>query len=463
MTAAHDPAPAGGFTARLKDALVGDPTARFVYLNNFEVERVWGRGEPRLPGTGLSFSSATVNRIEEVGVLLADEHDVVVLKEAVDPGFASYLGALGAADGTHLTVDLNRPERSVTEDALDSPRLLEALRGLADGRTYLMPLGISEEEERLARAAGLPLAGPGADLCKHVNGKIFSRELVDASGLTAVPGSVCRTVSELEEALDTHLVEAGSRVVVKESLGVSGRGMVVLDEPRRAEQLLRMLARRAGTDRRVSVVVERWIEKEADLNYQFVVGRDGGVRFETVKTALTENGVHRGHLFPPALRPDQVEELRTAAEVIGKELAAAGYFGLAGVDALLAADGTLYPCLEINARFNMATYQNRIAERLIRDGQFALATTFDLQPSRVHGFDEVRAALGGLLLDGTGHDGGGPRGVLINNFATLNATVLAGGGSYGRLYAVCVGDDEQDVRRTRERAETLLNEMVAKP
>ncbi|MFC6599342.1 ATP-grasp domain-containing protein [Kitasatospora paranensis] len=460
---AHDPAPADGFGARLKAALVGDPTARFVYVNNFEVERVWGRGEPNLPGTGLSFSSATVNRIEEVGVLLADAQDVVVLKDAVDSDYAGYLAALGAAEGTHLTVDRNVPERSVTLDALESPRLLAALRALADGRTYLMPLGISADEERLAEAAGLPLAGPGAVVCKEVNGKIFSRELVDAAGLTAIPGAVCRTLDELAEALSVHLAAEGSRVVVKESLGVSGRGMVVLDDPKRGAQLLRMLERRAGADGRVSVVVERWIEKQADLNYQFVVGRDGGVRFETVKTALTENGVHRGHLFPPALRPDQVDELRAAAEVIGKQLAAAGYFGLAGVDALLGADGTLYPCLEINARFNMATYQNRIAEHLIRDGQSALATTFDLKPERVHGFDEVRAALGDLLLHRADRDGRGPRGVLINNFATLNATFLAGGKPYGRLYAICVGDDEQDVRRTRERTETLLNEMVAKP
>ncbi|MEU0128138.1 ATP-grasp domain-containing protein [Streptomyces sp. NPDC006289] len=463
---AHGATAAEGFTARLKSALVGDPTARFVYVNNFEVERVWGRDEPGLPGAGLSFSSATVNRIEEVGVLLADEHDAVVLKEAVDPGYAAYLDALGAADGARLTVDRNVPDRSVTADALDSPALLGALRALADGRTYLMPLGISPDEERLAEAAGLPLAGPSAAVCKEVNGKIFSRELVDAAGLTAVPGAVCRTVEELAEALDVHLVQTGSPVVVKESLGVSGRGMVVIEDAKRGERLLRMIERRAGADRRVSVVVERWIDKQADLNYQFVVGRDGQVGFETVKTALTENGVHRGHLFPPALRPDQVEELRVAADVIGKELAAAGYFGLAGVDALLAADGTLYPCLEINARFNMATYQNRIAERLIGEGRYALATTFDLRPSRVHGFDEVSAALGELLLDGTpraGADTGRPNGVLINNFATLNAMLRAEGKPYGRLYAICVGDDEQDVRRTRERAETLLNEMVAKP
>jgi carbamoylphosphate synthase large subunit len=360
-------------------------------------------------------------------------------------------------------VDHNLPERSVTRDALDSPRLLAQLRALADGRTYLMPLGVSVDEERLAEAAGLPLAGPSAAVCKHVNGKIFSRELVDAFGLTAIPGSVCRTLEDLEEALSVHLAQPGSRVVVKESLGVSGRGMVVLDDPRRGDQLLRMLTRRATADRRVDVVVERWIEKQADLNYQFIVGRSGKVGFETVKTALTENGVHRGHLFPAPLRPDQVGELRAAAEVIGKELAAAGYFGLVGVDAILGADGTLYPCLEINARFNMATYQNRIAEHLIRDARFALATTFDLQPARVHGFDELRAALGDLLLDRAEHSDRGPRGVLVNNFATLNAALLADGKPYGRLYAVCVGDDERDVRRTRERAETLLKDMVAKP
>jgi len=447
---------AGGFTARLKTALVGDPTARFVYVNNFEVERIWGQGEPRLPGAGLSFSSATVNRIEEVGVLLADEHDVVVLKDEVDPGYAAYLSGLGLADGRRLTVDHNDPERSITEDALASPRLLAELAALADGRTYLMPLGISPQEERLAEAAGLPLAGASAEICKAVNGKIFSRELVDASDLTPVPGSVCRTLDELEEALAVHLA-AGTKVAVKESLGVSGRGMVVLDDPRRGEQLVRMLGRRAGPDRRVSVVVERWVDKRCDLNYQFVVGRDGGVTFETVKTALAVNGVHRGHIFPPALSPGQIGELESAAEVIGKALAAEGYLGLVGVDAIVGADETIYPCLEINARFNMATYQNRVAERHIPAGRSALATTFDLKPGRVYGFDELRAALGDLFFDG------GPRGVLINNFATLNASLLAGREGYGRLYAICVGADEQDVQDLREQTENLLTEMVAKP
>jgi hypothetical protein len=445
----------GGFTGRLKTALVGDPAARFVYLNNFEVERTWGQGEPGLPGTGFSFSAATVNRIEEVGVLLADDLDAVVLKAPVDPGYAAYLDELGAASGKQLTVDHNEPERSVTADALAAPRLLAELTALGDGRTYLLPLGISPDEELLAEQVGLPLAGPSAAICKRVNGKIFSRELVDATGLTPVPGAECRTLAELAAALGEYLTDDGPPVVVKESLGVSGRGMVVLNSPQRGRQLLRMMAKRGAA---VSLVVERWIDKQADLNYQFIVGRGGEVLFETVKTAFTDNGVHRGHLFPPALRPDQIEQLTAASEVIGKALAAEGYFGMVGVDAMLGVDGTLYPCLEINARFNMATYQNRVAERLVAPGQYALATVFDLRPNRVHSFDEVRSALGRLLLRNRDS-----RGVLINNFSTLNAAVLAGGGAYGRVYAICVGDSVEDVRQMSEAAHEALRGMVATP
>lgn len=457
MTPPPDATAPDTFAARLKTALVGDPAARFVYVNNFEVERAWGRDEPRLPGTGLSFSSATVNRMEEVGVLLADEPDVVVLKAPVDPAYAAYLDALGAAAGTRLTVDRNEPDRSITADALASPRLLAELSALADPYTYLMPLGISPDEEQLADAVGIPVAGPSAALCKSVNGKIFSRELIDDAGLTQVPGTACRTLKELRTALETHPTGDGRRVVVKESLGVSGRGMVVLDSPQRAERLLRMLERRdAGGP--LPVIVERWIDKRCDLNYQFIVGRDGRVLFETVKTALTDNGVHRGHVFPAALRPDQIGQLQAAAEVIGAALAREGYYGLVGVDALLGADDTLYPCLEINARFNMATYQNRIAERFLGPGRHALATVFDLRPTRAHGFDEVRAALGPLLLQDPGPDS---TGVLINNFATLNAAVTPGRPSHGRIYAVCFGAGAEQAAQTAKAAHRALTEMAA--
>jgi len=447
------------FVERLKQDLTGDASARFVFVNNFEVERSWALGEPKLPGAGVSFAGATVNRMEEMGVLLAGEGDVVVLKDGLDPEFAAYLSTLGAAAGHTVAAENHEPERMVTEDALASPLLLEQLRALDDGRTYLMPLGVSAAEEELAKATGLPLAGPSAAICKAVNGKVFSRDLVDRTGLRAVPGRTCRTVGELREALTEQLAHTeqlglGGGVVVKESLGVSGRGMVRVDTERSAERLLRLIERR-GAEAPANLVVESWIEHAQDLNYQFVVSRSGGVRFETVKAAVLRDGVHQGHRFPVELSPAVTGQLHDATRRIGEALSAEGYFGLVGVDAMLGKDDTFYPCLEINARFNMSTYQSRIAERLIPEGTHAIAATFGLRLTRRHTFGEVAQALGGLLLDGAGRSG-----VLINNFATLNAAATEDGSFHGRLYAICLAESAEAALAVRTEAERRLNEMT---
>jgi len=447
------------FVERLKQDLTGDSSSRFVFVNNFEVERSWAHGEPKLPGAGISFAGTTVNRMEEMGVLLAGEGDVVVLKDDLDPEFAAYLSTLGAAAGQTVAAENHQPERMVTEDALASPLLLEKLSALADGSTYLMPLGVSAAEEELSKATGLPLAGPTAATCKAVNGKVFSRDLVDRTGLRAVPGRTARTVGELRAALTEQLaltgqLGLGGGVVVKESLGVSGRGMVRVQDERGAERLLRLVERR-GMDAAANLVIESWIEHAQDLNYQFVVSRSGGVRFETVKAAVLRDGVHQGHRFPVELSPAVTEQLHEATRRIGEALHAEGYFGLVGVDAMLGRDETFYPCLEINARFNMSTYQSRIAERLIPDGTHAIAATIGLRLNRRHTFGEVAAALGDLLLDGAGRSG-----VLINNFATLNAAA-AEGSFHGRLYAICLAESADAALAVRTEAERRLNHMTA--
>ncbi|MER5439007.1 carbamoylphosphate synthase large subunit [Streptomyces sp. NPDC002790] len=440
------------FAGRLKRDLVGRADARFVYLNNFEVERSWSVGEPKLPGSGIAFANATVNRMEEMGVLLAEAADVVVLKAPMDEEYDAYLHGIGAAAGHVLTADDCDPSRTVTEDALSSPELLQALRNLADGNTYLMPLGISRAEERLAQETGLPLAGPSAAVCTAVNGKIYSRGLVESTGLRAVPGEVCVTVGELPDALHRQLAR-GTGAVVKESLGVSGRGMIKVANDKAAARLLRLIGRR-GADSPANLVVESWVAGAEDLNYQFVVGRSGVVRFETVKAAVLRNGVHQGHRFPAVLSEAHTAELTEAAQLIGKQLYADGYTGMVGVDAMLSPYGTLYPCLEINARFNMSTYQSRITERLLAPGMHGIAATINLRPSRAHTFGEVADALGDLLFDGTGRTG-----VLVNNFATLNAAA-AEGSFHGRLYAVCLDEGPENALALRTEAELRLQKMV---
>ena len=431
----------------IKTALFGDATTPLVFLCNFEAERYWAANHVGLPGPTLSASVNIVARMEELGVLLAGPDDHLILKQPVDPGYLAHLRGLGVALPNILTPERVEPGRSTTEDVLDSPALLGTLAALGRSGALLMPMGTTVHEEKLAAECGLPLAVPGADTFERVNGKDYGRRIAAEAGLRMIPGQECHTVDELADALR----DCESTVVVKEAYGVSGKGLIVIDEPRKAERLLAMSRRRAlrSGSERMDVVVETWLPKRFDLNYQVTIGRDGSVTLDFVKQALTESGVHKGHLIPAELSPENLADIATAAQAIGARLYADGFVGIAGIDAILDAHGTVYPVLEINARLNMSTYQGGITELLYRPDQVALARHYPLRLARPVTFAEVKDVLGPLL-------DAGPDGQLVPTcFGTLNAN--AGDASFdGRLYTLLIAPDRTRLDRLDARAQQRL-------
>lgn len=434
----------GNFTGRLKTALTGTSDAELVFLGNFEVEDQWARGETGLPRLGFGSGNVIVNRMDEFALLLAGKGDHVVLKGEPDADYLSHLEELGLDLPRMLVVERQDLRTTVTQDALEDRPVLRELGRLGARGGVVCAHGVSELEERLAERAGIPLAAPPAAICKAVNSKIYSRRLADELGIRQSRGWTCASLAELDAAVEAAraLLADGRRVVLKDAFGVSGKGIEVVEDERRLDRLHRMIgsrARKAGNDR-VGLVVEEWVAKRADLNYQFTVGRDGGVHVDFVKEALTEGGVHLGHRIPARLTERQTAELREISGKLGGRLADDGYFGVVGVDAMVDPDGGLYPLVEINARHNMSTYQASIQEAFIGSGSTALVRRYPVRLGAPLSFGTLHRAMADLLFDparGTG--------LLINNYATVNAAAppgerVPGAGFDGRLYGVVVGD-----------------------
>ncbi|WP_222314388.1 ATP-grasp domain-containing protein [Streptomyces cavourensis] len=436
------------FMGRLRTALTGSPDAPLVLLGNFEVEEEWARDEPGLPRVAFTAGSAVVHRMDAFTLLLAGKNDHVVLKAAPDPDHLGYLEELGLDLPRVHTVSGGDPGQTVTRDALADPALQETLRALGpDAR--IVPHGTSVREEELSGLTGLPLGTPPAALCKAVNSKAYSRAVAEATGLRQATGWSCGNLTDLDAAFEEarFLLRVGRRVVVKDAFGVSGKGISVLADERRLDTLRRMIDRRAARsgDDRVVLVVEEWVDKTADLNYQFTLGRDGSVHFDFVKEAITEDGVHKGHRFPARLTTLQLDAVRHAVEVLGRRLAADGYFGVVGVDAMTDPQGGLYPVVEINARHNMSTYQTRLQERFLGPGSHALARHYPVRLRTPLAFGRLRTLLGELLFTGSGS------GLLVGNFATVNAAATEDGTPYeGRLHGLLIGDSPRSLERTDE-------------
>lgn len=443
----------------LKTALLGAPDAPLVVLCNFEAEAHWARNYIGLPAPPFSSSAALVQRMEELGVLLAGQDDLLILKQPLDPGYRGYLEKLGFGVPAVAVPDQVRPGRPTTEDVLDSRGLLARLAERGRGGARLLPMGTSVLEQKLADVCGLPLAVPDAATFEHVNSKIFSRRLVEAGGLRAVPGYSCETCDELAAVLERCRpgLDEGVPIVIKEAYGVSGKGLIVIDGPVKADRLLRMIERRAQRtgDRRLHVVAEEWLPKLCDLNYQVTVTPDGGTRLDFVKEALTENGAHKGHLMPANLSQAHQAEIEHAAQTVGRGLHRAGFFGVAGIDAIIGTDGTLYPVLEINARLNMSTYQGSVTERYLPAGHVALARHYPLSLNAPVSFADLTAALGPLL------DPAEPGYLIITCFGTVNANSGEDRPFGGRLYALLVAPDRQRLSALEAAAAAALATLPA--
>ncbi|MCX5393999.1 ATP-grasp domain-containing protein [Streptomyces sp. NBC_00094] len=435
---------ASDYLGRLKGALVGDPQAEFVLLCNFEAERAWGAGVAGLPAPPPATTARPALAMEELGVCLAAQGDRLLLGRPLDASFRAYLRSAGIAAPVDITVE--GPGTDETADrVLSDPRTLARLRDAAERGAYLLPMGSTERTRQIAALTGLRYAAAEPSVAARINSKIYARRLVEELGLRAVPGSCCESVDDLAMALAAEPFEP---LIVKDAYGVSGRGLMRLDNPARARRLSEMVRRRAQRtgDDRLQVVVEHFLPKSCDLFYQFTVARDGSVVVDTVLETLLDNGVPQGNTAQSAWADKHRAEIEDCAARIGRRLHRDGYHGVVGVDALCGADGTLYPVLEINARLNLPTYQLPVMQARHASGlTYSLSRQYTVRLSDALPFEQLHAALTPALTPAP--DGAH---AVISCFAPLNAPAEQakdGRPFAGRLYTGLFAPDPDSLAR----------------
>lgn len=414
-------------------------------LANFEAEDSWNEGRPGLPSIAGLAQTGVVDRLEELGVWLASDDDVVLLREAPDPSFERYLRSTGLFSGTIITGSAEEGDEARLAEARGFSAT--ALAGLASRGAVLVPMGNTIETEAVASAAGIRVSSPSVDVCARVNPKSFSQALCERLGVPRPLSVATRTLGELRKGLKT-LMQVAPRVCVKESMGVSGRGIVNIDSAVAADRLLRMLSKTHQESDALDFVIEEWIDDAADVNYQMLIDEDGAISLLGVRSAQVVRGVHQGHRTPsgvPAFAAEILKEHgRRICEALRDET---GYFGIVGIDALITGSGAVYPCLEINARLNMSTFQNRIVDEYVGPYRSSRFTYIRLSPESPLGFEWIWQRLDDLL-----YRPGDDSGVIVMCHATTR------GRSDRRLYLAAIGDNSIDVEELVAVASTRLED-----
>jgi len=436
---------------------------RFVWLNNFEAERFWApRNAIQLPKFSQPADMAIVNRLEEMGLFLAQYPDVLILREPSDKAFLAYLSDLGFDLPIMLTVDQADKVTPISEAILADEAVMGMLSELAmeEGACYLLPFAKTKMEEKISDQTGLKSLGPSAAICERVNSKIYSRKISNELGLRTIPGAECESIASLEgcfERFAAHLSERRS-VVLKEAMGVSGKGLYVADTNAKLRQIIGLIKRKAKPEDEVAFVMEVWVDKLKDINYQIFISPSGETRLLALKEIVTRDGVHLGHRFPADLTAAQMACYEEAAQAVGARLFEDGFKGLAGIDSIIDREGAVYPVLEINARLNMSSYQLGL-EWLIDPRSCVLAKHYPLLLKRPLSFSDLKSSLGPDLFIPPRNNAG----ALIQNFAAVNVNFNPGDAApfKGRLYSLIVGRNFEEVVQIDQRISLKLGAWQA--
>jgi hypothetical protein len=187
---------------------------------------------------------------------------------------------------------------------------------------------------------------------RRVNSKPFAHALAARLGL-GPPGVLCDSVREVAERLPQ------GRWVVKRPFGHGGRGHFLGAGPALPPNAPGWIEKALAPGE--PVLLEPWVEREADYSTQLEVGDEPTV-LACLELLTTPQGAYVGNRVGTV--PDAVaRELASVARATGAALQGEGYRGPVGVDAYASA-GKLRPLVEVNARHTFGRVALAIARRL---------------------------------------------------------------------------------------------------
>lgn len=211
--------------------------------------------------------------------------------------------------------------------------------------------GYSLLAKKWAEEKGIAYPMPPWDVVKMVNSKTYS------FSKSPLPGS--RLVYQGDP------IEKGT--VLKSCFGTAGRGLIPAEDPKAHDFCMQEWGKN------LPVIAEPWVERKKDFSTQWIISSSGEIAYlgwTLCKT--TAKGVHQSNtagLSPPHF----VEQQKSFVMPILEEMAAMGYFGEVGFDAMIYGENQLQPIVEINARKTMGWATLMIQQKKYQDRPIELA------------------------------------------------------------------------------------------
>ncbi|WP_168122394.1 hypothetical protein [Paenibacillus sp. HB172176] len=410
----------------------------------FHAERFWREpGLSQLPQLADKQAERMVAAMDELMFCLARPGDYVLTRQPMHAAHLDYL--------FHIGFDFHN-EVCDTEDENGGSGELPLLPAACSFR----PFAVLPHHKRLSELLGIAYCEPEPSIIQRVNGKCYSAAMRTRLEL-ANPARVAFSAAEVFMLAQAMLEK--SPVLLKDDYGVSGKGILRVNEEAALRRIVGYLAAQEEQGCHTRLIIEPLLPKTLDFSALLHLSKDGELRVESVQQMLNKDFAFRGIMTPNASFVRELEETGypELMERIGREMHRDGYWGDICVDSMRLEGNEWTPIVEINARKSMSHMKNGIDAFVAASGMQALFTHYPLAYKSKPSYEQLldRLSRKKLLFERMA----GKPGILPLSANTL----LAGGGleaqGRGRLYAAIVYRTEEQCRETEKLLEEIFAEL----
>lgn len=299
----------------------------------------------------------------------------------------------------------------------------------------------------LCEALAIACTEPPLSAVETVSRKSWTAAL--RNRLFLPPHSVCVTSpAEYDRCVHAMLEKYGS-VLIKDSMGVSGRGILPIDSVKTAERLSLQFHRQEEEGKKqFDFVLEPYLNKAMDFSCQFQIDPSGNLTIDGFQKNTGKGFGYRSSCGLDASEQNRIlsSDYLSTVSAIAKAMAEAGYFGYACIDSMITEEEIIIPLVEINPRMSMGRFNLALQKKTGKNCRLSYVEGTRSEAGASEQFLSDLEALG--LLYTAAH----PSGIIPLAPSVWQRSECAG--KRIRIYYAVVYDTEEDY-------ETLLDSWLA--
>ena len=214
---------------------------------------------------------------------------------------------------------------------------------------------------------GIDSTEPPLSVIKELNSKVYSNKLKYELDLPA-KGIRLKSIDEYEEKVGKMLEDEG-RILIKDAMGVSGKGMLLIDSQGMADRLAVHFTKQAEKGRtKFDFILEPYLNRVMDFSCIFTIDTEGKINIDGFQKNESKGFAYHG---TGPLTANEYEMImasgyRDTVIKIAEAMADKGYHGYACIDSMIAEGDIVIPLLEINPRMSLSRFNLKVSERIGR-------------------------------------------------------------------------------------------------